>query len=91
MSHQAKEIIVSGKVQGVWYRKYACDKARELRLLGTVQNLNTGEVLIQAQGTDQQLKAMEAWCWKGSPQSKVTGVVCSHIELGSYTDFRIIE
>lgn len=90
MSLVAKRITVSGKVQGVWYRKHACDKAMELGLLGTVQNLTTGEVLIHAVGTEEQLNVMEEWCWKGSPKSNVTSVVLSKIEAKSYPDFRII-
>lgn len=91
MSSQAKRIIVSGRVQEVWYRKYACEKAIELGLLGTVQNLQTGEVLIQAVGSEERLNAMEEWCWKGSPMSKVTDVVSRDSDLESYPDFRIID
>ena len=75
----------------MWYRKFAFEKALELRLLGTVQNLPTGEVLIHATGTEEQLKAMEEWCWKGSPLSKVTTVLSSEVATGSYPDFKILE
>ena len=30
---------VSGKVQGVWFRKYTLDSARDLAIVGMVKNL----------------------------------------------------
>lgn len=84
-------ITVSGKVQGVWFRKYTCDKARELGLKGTVRNKPNGDVHVQATGNDVQLKALEIWCWQGSPQSDVTDVLKEEIEAVEFPDFRIIE
>lgn len=68
------KIIVSGRVQGVSFRAYTSDKAKSLGIQGWVKNLPTGEVQILAQGTDEQLKALENWCWQGSPYSNVTDV-----------------
>jgi acylphosphatase len=84
-------ITVSGKVQGVWFRKYTCDKANELELKGTVQNLENGDVLIQASGTEAQITALEKWCWVGSPQSDVTQVTLQKLDAISYPDFRILD
>jgi len=84
------KIQVSGKVQGVWFRKYTCDKANEIGLTGTVQNLENGDVLIHALGTELQVLELEKWCWQGSPFSSVKDVKLSDIKATNYPDFRII-
>ena len=84
------KIQVSGKVQGVWFRKCTCDKANEIGLSGTVQNLENGDVLIHASGTEHQVSELEKWCWQGSPLSSVTDVKLSKTEAINYPDFRII-
>ncbi|MCF8463681.1 MAG: acylphosphatase [Flavobacteriales bacterium] len=85
------KIQVSGKVQGVWFRKYTCDEAIEIGLLGTVQNLQNGDVLIYVSGTKQQISALVKWCWQGSPLSNVSDVKLSTTESVEFPDFRIIE
>ncbi len=44
------EIIVQGVVQGVGYRFFAIQKARDYGLTGYVQNLQDGSVLVVAEG-----------------------------------------
>ena len=83
-------IIISGKVQGVWFRKCTSDKAIELGISGTVRNLPDGNVQIEATGTAAQLKTFEKWCWTGSPFSKVENVKVLEIELQEFDGFRII-
>ncbi len=83
-------IIVSGHVQGVWFRKYTTDKAIELGISGTVINLPNGDVKIEAFGTKDQLEPFEKWCWTGSPLSKVETVKVTEIELRYVSGFRII-
>jgi len=84
------KIQVSGKVQDVWFRKYTCEKALEIGLSETVQNLENGNVLIHASGTENQISALEKWCWQGSPLSNVTDVKLSVSEAASFPDFRVV-
>lgn len=67
-------IFVSGRVQGVFYRKYTALKATELGVTGFVRNLPDGRVEILAEGTKEQIGALEAWCHRGSPKAQVTAV-----------------
>ena len=67
-------IVVSGKVQGVYYRQSAKQKALELGISGTVQNLRDGSVLLIATGATEQLNKLVDWCRQGPPAAKVTGV-----------------
>lgn len=66
--------MVSGKVQGVYYRQSAKQKALELGISGTVQNLRDGSVLLIATGATEQLNKLVDWCRQGPPAAKVTGV-----------------
>ena len=74
MSIIAKHIIVKGKVQGVFFRKYTQQKAVELSLKGWVKNRHDGNVEIFAQGDEEMIKQLLAWCWQGSPKSNVEAV-----------------
>ncbi|MGI0482997.1 acylphosphatase [Geminocystis sp. CENA526] len=72
--NQAVKIIVSGKVQGVSFRLYTRNKARELGIDGYVYNLENGSVEIIAQGEKSKLNELINWCYSGSPSAIVTDV-----------------
>jgi acylphosphatase len=67
-------IIVSGRVQGVFFRDHARRTAQELGLRGLVRNQSDGTVEIVAEGDSHQLQALTDWCWEGSPGSVVADV-----------------
>ncbi len=71
-----KRCIVSGRVQGVWYRDTTRRKARELGLLGSAVNLPDGTVEVIACGEPQAVAALCDWLWEGSPLSQVSEVQC---------------
>ena len=62
---------VSGKVQGVWFRKYALDSARDIGVVGMVKNLVDGTVLVNASGKDENLRKLKELLENGSPNSRV--------------------
>ena len=72
-------IVVSGVVQGVSYRYYTEKKAKKLNLIGSVRNLENGNVEIYAQGADDPLQELIKWCWQGSPMSKVSNIVINEV------------
>jgi acylphosphatase len=74
-------ITVTGKVQGVYYRQGAREKALELGLTGEVKNLRDGNVHIIATGTLEQLDAFTEWCKKGPPRAVVAGAEIIKIPL----------
>jgi acylphosphatase len=69
-----KKCLVSGRVQGVYYRATAARRARELGVRGYARNLADGRVEVLACGDDQSVSAFVKWLWIGSSASKVTGV-----------------
>ncbi|MBG0789404.1 MAG: acylphosphatase [Desulfovibrionaceae bacterium] len=66
--------IVCGKVQGVWFRAWARDAARELGLAGWVRNRADGFVETLAVGDREQLTEYEDRLWDGPPLARVREV-----------------
>jgi acylphosphatase len=81
--------IVSGQVQGVWYRAHTRDQARELGVHGYVRNLPNGDVEIVAQGEDRAVDALIGWARSGPPLAAVSNVRVS--ALGEDDDFSTFE
>ncbi|XP_042727104.1 acylphosphatase-1 [Lagopus muta] len=64
---------VSGRVQGVFFRKYTQSEAKRLGLVGWVQNTSHGTVQGQAQGPAARVRELQEWLRKiGSPQSRIS-------------------
>jgi acylphosphatase len=75
-----RRFIVSGRVQGVFYRASAARRARELQITGHARNLPDGRVEVLAFGTPEALREFCEWLWIGSSASKVTNVETSDPE-----------
>ena len=82
-------IIVTGKVQGVWYRQSAKEKATELGVTGNVRNQPDGSVAIIATGLAKQLDQFIEWCRQGPPRARVTNVEVTELPLQSFDRFVI--
>jgi acylphosphatase len=67
-------IIVSGRVQGVFFRQATAEQARSLRINGSVRNLNDGSVEIIAEGDRCNLEILLAWAHQGPPSARVDAV-----------------
>lgn len=65
---------VRGRVQGVGFRWYIVDKARELRLAGWVKNRTDGNVELAAAGETADLALLEAAITAGPPGARVEEV-----------------
>lgn len=70
----AKRCLVSGRVQGVFYRASTAERARALGLIGYAKNLPDGRVEVLACGEDAKVGELIDWLWKGPPAAKVQGV-----------------
>jgi acylphosphatase len=86
---QTLSIHITGKVQGVFYRQSAKEKAQELGITGTVKNEQDGSVHIIATGTAVQLDHLIAWCKQGPPRAMVMKVQIAEIPLQSFANFII--
>jgi acylphosphatase len=67
-------LIVSGRVQGVFFRAETQSQALRLRLKGWVRNMSDGKVQIVMEGEEDDVKTMIAWCHKGPRLARVENV-----------------
>jgi len=85
------DLIVSGDVQGVFYRHHALKKAKELGINGWIKNEADGTVTIVAEGEEDILKDFVNWAWEGSPMSDVEDVSFEVTEgTGEFKNFEIL-
>ena len=84
-------IIVSGKVQGVFYRANTEKKAKEIGLTGFVRNEPDGNVYIEAQGTPEKLDEFVKWCKQGPDRARVDEIILKELALSAEEEiFRVI-
>ena len=93
-NHQMKravKLMISGRVQGVFFRKAAKEKADELGVTGTVRNLDSGEVEVIAQADAAVLERFIAWCHQGPRFARVDRVDVEELpaESDSFNSFEI--
>lgn len=82
--------IVTGKVQGVFYRASACDVANSLGLKGTVCNLPGGDVQIEVEGEQGVINKFYGWCLEGPPRAVVNKIHVTEGVVQGYDDFVIM-
>ena len=84
------QIIIRGKVQGVWFRVSTRNKAQEFGVCGIVKNQADGAVYVEVEGDESTLKDFVAWCYEGSEYSRVDTVDILEIEKKAFVDFQIV-
>lgn len=66
--------IVSGRVQGVFFRASAREQALAMGLTGHAMNLDDGRVEVLASGSSEALDSLEQWLQQGSSAARVDKV-----------------
>jgi len=85
-------ILISGRVQGVYFRRFTLNKAKDLGIKGTVKNREDDRVEIVAQAEDDILEAFIAWCHKGPITARVDKVEVTDMQTSEneFSSFEII-
>ena len=84
-------VLISGRVQGVWYRASTKQKAEELGITGWVRNTSEGHVEAVFEGEKAQIDEMIAWCWVGPPLAQVKDVkILPSRSEENYTSFVVL-
>jgi len=68
------KVLISGRVQGVWFRGTTRERAQALGLTGWVRNRWDGQVEAVFEGPRSQVQQMVAWCYKGPRLAQVDSV-----------------
>ena len=69
-----KRALVSGRVQGVFFRDSARQEAERLGISGSARNLPDGRVEIVAEGDEEAVERLIEWCRSGPSYADVTDV-----------------
>jgi acylphosphatase len=84
-----RRCIVSGRVQGVFFRASTREQALRLGVHGLARNLPDGRVEVLACGSRESVDGLCEWLQSGPPQAAVTGVECSVVEMTPPDGFRV--
>jgi acylphosphatase len=86
-----RRVVVSGRVQGVWYRDSCRNQAEILHVRGWVANRGDGAVEAELEGASGAVEALIAWMRVGPPRAVVTGVKVTEVEgTGDWAGFRVL-
>lgn len=66
--------IITGRVQGVWYRMETKHAADGHGVFGWVRNKRDGSVEAVFEGDEAAVKSTLDWCWNGPPMASVDNV-----------------
>ena len=67
-------VLISGRVQGVWFRSSTKQKAEQLGVTGWVRNTKDGRVEAIFEGEENSVKSLIEWCHHGPPLAKIEKV-----------------
>ncbi|MDQ7913209.1 acylphosphatase [Pseudomonas sp. 102515] len=85
----ARRGLISGRVQGVYYRESTRQEAQRLGVTGWVRNLADGRVECHLEGSVEALARLEAWLWQGPTAAQVTRVELEEVASAGFTDFQV--
>ncbi|MGI8982939.1 MAG: acylphosphatase [Acidimicrobiales bacterium] len=85
----ARRVLVSGRVQGVFFRDSCARRAREQGVAGWVRNRADGRVEAWFQGEAQAVENMVTWCRHGPARAEVSDVEVEAVDPAPLNAFRI--
>jgi acylphosphatase len=86
------KILVSGRVQGVYFRLFTQNKAKHFAVNGSVRNLPDGRVEIIAEAENIVIEKFIQWCRKGPVTARVDRIDIVELESEDVlTSFDILQ
>lgn len=82
--------IITGKVQGVWFRAATQEQANMLGLTGWVRNLPDGRVEVFASGEKNQLQKLYSWLQIGPPRAIVAEATYQELPFKEFDRFSVM-
>ncbi len=82
------KFVITGRVQGVFYRASTRERALALGVTGYASNQPDGSVAVLASGTDVALDALQRWLQDGPPAARVASVTRQDLAEQSLQGFR---
>ena len=84
-------VVITGHVQGVFYRKWTQERARQHGVGGWVRNREDGAVEGVFSGNPQAVDTLLAECRQGPPAARVADIAVEEAEPNSTRGFKIID
>jgi acylphosphatase len=81
------QLLINGKVQGVFYRATARKIANSIGVTGWIKNTSDGNVEATVSGTKEQLEKFISWCKKGPEKAIVNEVIIKEKEQILFDEF----
>ncbi|MEK7449367.1 MAG: acylphosphatase [Planctomycetota bacterium] len=90
MKHIRVQVIISGLVQGVFFRATTEEEAQKRGLVGWVKNRPDGKVEAVLEGPPDEVESMIKWCHQGPPEASVEKVELQRSEAtGEFYGFEM--
>ncbi|MBI2657182.1 acylphosphatase [Candidatus Woesearchaeota archaeon] len=83
-------LIVSGRVQGVFFRANVRNEALKLGLKGYAKNLENGDVEVAAEGNEEKIQELIEFIRNGPGIAKVTEIKIDHKVPENFKNFEIL-
>ena len=83
-----RRLLVSGQVQGVFYRDSCRQEAEEKGITGSARNLPDGRVEVILEGDQDAVERMIEWCRRGSDMARVDSVEVEEQQPQGESGFR---
>ena len=91
MSNQRIRIIVTGKVQGVFFRQSLKFKAKQNEIFGWVKNLKDGRVEAILEGDEEKINRIIEWAHGGPANARVEDVEIQNEKfIGEFSKFDVL-
>jgi len=84
-----RRVIVSGLVQGVWFRDSCSQEARRAGVAGWVRNRVDGTVEAVFEGDADSVLTVVNWCMTGPPRAQVTDIDVWTEDVAAESGFRV--
>jgi acylphosphatase len=84
------QLVIKGKVQGVFYRATAREQAEVIGIKGWIGNTVEGDVEAMVSGSEEQINRFIEWCRKGPERAIVTDVNVTAIPDQNFETFKVI-
>lgn len=83
----SRQIFISGRVQGVFYRDNTQQQAQKLGITGWVRNIPDGRVEALLSGEEHAVQQLLTWCKRGSPAADVSNIDIIDVPYEAHEQF----
>lgn len=88
--NKSTRLILTGSVQGVFFRQFVMDNAEKNGVRGFVRNMEDGKVEIFIEGDVDKVNEMVAVCKRGPQHASIRKIEEKEEKFQDFKDFKIL-